>query len=96
MNPIHNIHMGVALLRKVLQKLQTSMHQKKRKSLCGNHKPHVNNSLHSAIMNCSQLKMKAMKPKSKNECNNFVVKLKKCYEKGFFGNLETRNKSKPF
>ena len=69
---------------------------KKRKILRGNHKPHVNKTLHSAIMNCSQLEIKAMKPKSKNEYNNLVVKLKKRCKKGFFDNLETRNKSKPF
>ena len=69
---------------------------KKRKSLCGNHKRHVDETLHSAIMNCSQLEIKAMKPKSKNEYNNLVVKLKKRCKKGFFDNLETRNKSKPF
>ena len=69
---------------------------KKRKILRGNHKPHVNKTLHSAIMNCSQLETKAMKPKSKNEYNNSVVKLKKRCKKGFSDNLETRNKSKPF
>ena len=69
---------------------------KKRKILRGNHKPHVNKTLHSAIMNCSQLEIKAKKPKSKNEYNNLVVKLKKRCKEGFFDNLETRNKSKPF
>ena len=69
---------------------------KKRKSLCGNHKPHVNKTLHCAIMNCSQLEIKAKKLKSKNEYNISVVKLKKRCKKGFFDNLETRNKSKPF
>ena len=38
---------------------------KKRKILRGNHKPHVNKTLHSVIMKCSQLKIKAMKSKSK-------------------------------
>ena len=47
-------------------------------------------------MNCSQLEIKAKKPKSKNEYNNLVVKLKKRCKEGFFDNLETRNKSKPF
>ena len=47
-------------------------------------------------MNCSQLEIKAMKPKSKNEYNNLAVKLKKRCKKGFFDNLEKRNKSKPF
>ena len=47
-------------------------------------------------MNCSQLETKAMKPKSKNEYNNSVVKLKKRCKKEFSDNLETRNKSKPF
>ena len=61
---------------------------KKRKSLRGNHKPHVNKTLHSAIINCSQLEIKAKKPKSKNEYNNLVVKLKKRCKKGFF---DTRN-----
>ena len=69
---------------------------KKRKSLRGSHKPHVNKTLHSAIMSCSQLEIKAKKPKSKHEYNNLVVKLKKHCKKGFFDNLETRNKSKPF
>ena len=36
----------------------------KRKILRGNLKPHVNKTLHSAIMKCSQLKIKAMKSKS--------------------------------
>ena len=58
--------------------------------------------LHSAIMKCSQLKIKAMKPKSKNDVieykkqHNLVVKLKKRYKNVFFDNLETKNKSKPF
>ena len=47
-------------------------------------------------MNCFQLEIKAKKPKSKNENNHLVVKLKKPCKKGFFDNLETRNKSKPF
>ena len=72
------------------------MHKKKKKSLGGNHKPHVNKTLHSAIMNCSELKIKAMKPKSKNEYNDLVVKLKKRCKKGFFDNLKTWNKFKPF
>ena len=40
---------------------------KKRKILRDNHKPHVNKALHSAIMKCSQLKIKATKSKSKTE-----------------------------
>ena len=47
-------------------------------------------------MNCFQLEIKAKKSKSKNENNHLVVKLKKPWKKGFFDNLETRNKSKPF
>ena len=53
-------------------------------------------------MKCSQLKIKAMKPKSKNDVieykkqHNLVVKLKKRYKNVFFDNLETKNKSKPF
>ena len=53
-------------------------------------------------MKCSQLKIKAMKPKSKNDVieykkqRNLVVKLKKRCKKGFSDNLETKNKSKPF
>ena len=40
---------------------------KKRKSLRGNYKPRVNRTtINSAIMKCSQLKIKAKKPKSKN------------------------------
>ena len=62
----------------------------------GNHKPYVNKTLHSAIMNCFPLEIKAKKTKSKNEYNNLVVKLKKRLKKLFFDNLETRNKSKPF
>ena len=34
---------------------------KKRKILRGNQKPHVNKTLHSGIMKCSQLKIKAMR-----------------------------------
>ena len=60
---------------------------KKRKTLRGKHKPHSTKTLHFAIMNCAQLEIKA---------NNLVVKLKKRCKKGFFDNLETRNKSKPF
>ena len=40
---------------------------KKRKIFRGNHKPHVSKTLYSAITKCSQLKIKAMKPKSKND-----------------------------
>ena len=47
-------------------------------------------------MNWSQLEIKAKKPESKNEYNNLVVELKNHCKKGFFDNLETRNKSKPF
>ena len=53
-------------------------------------------------MKCSQLKIKAMKSKSKNDLTeykkqrNIVVKLKKRCKKGFFDNLETNNISKPF
>ena len=78
------------------------MHQTKRKILRGNYKPHVNKTLRSGIMKCTQLKIKAMKPKSKNDVieykkqHNLVVKLKKRCKKGFFDNLETKNKSKPF
>ena len=63
---------------------------KKQKILCGNHKRHVIKTLQSAIMKCSQLKVKAMKPKSKNDVieykkqHNLVVKLKKHCKKGFF------------
>ena len=65
----------------------------------GNHKPHVNKTLHSAIMKCSQLKIKAMKSKSKNDVieykkqHNLVLKLKKRCKKGFFDKLETKNNS---
>ena len=38
-----------------------------KKILRGNHKPHVNKTLHSAIMKYSQLKIKAMKSKSKSD-----------------------------
>ena len=68
----------------------------------GQHKPHVNKTLHSAIMKCSQLKIKTMKSKSKNDVieykmqHNLVVKLKKRCKKGFFDNLETKNNSKLF
>ena len=53
---------------------------KKRKILRGNHNLHVNKTLHSAIMKCSQLKIKAMKSKTKNDVfeykkqHNIVVK----------------------
>ena len=74
---------------------------KKRKILRGNKKPHVNKTLHSRIMKCSQLKIKAMKSNFKNDIieykkqHNLVVKLKK-RKKNFFDNLETKNNSKPF
>ena len=48
------------------------------------------------------LKIKAMKSKSKKDVieykkqYNLVVKLKKCFKKGFFDNLETETNSKPF
>ena len=53
-------------------------------------------------MKCSQLTIKAMKSKSKNDIikykkqRNVVLKLKKCCKKGFFNNLERKNNSKPF
>ena len=62
---------------------------KKRKILLGNRKPHVNKTLNSAIMKCSQLKTKAMKSKSKNDMikykkrHNLVVKLKNVAKKDF-------------
>ena len=68
---------------------------KKEKILRGNRKPNVNKILHSAIMKCSQLKIKAMKSKSKNDVikykkqHNVVLKLTKRCKKGFFDNLET-------
>ena len=58
---------------------------KKRKIFSGNHKPNVNKTLHSAIMKRSQLKIKAMKPKSQNyvyeykKWRNLILKLKKCF-----------------
>ena len=58
---------------------------KKRKISSANHKPHVNKTLHSAIMKRSQLKIKAMKPKSQNyvyeykKWRNLILKLKKCF-----------------
>ena len=73
------------------------MHQKKRKILRGNDKPHVNKTLHSAIIKCSQLKIKAMKSKSENyiieykKQHNLVLKLKKRFKKGFFYNLKTKS-----
>ena len=94
--------MGILLLGKGLWKCQTNMHQKKRKILRANHKPHVNKTLHSAIMKCSQLKIKATKSKSENyiteykKQRNLVLKLKKRCKKGFFDNLETKNNFKPF
>ena len=47
-------------------------------------------------MKCSQLKIKAMKPKSKNDVieykkqHSLVLKLKKRCKKGFFDKLETK------
>ena len=75
---------------------------KKWKILRGTQKPHVNKTLHSAIMKCSQLKIKAMKSKSKNDVieykkqHNLVLKLKKRCKKGSYKNVETKNNSKPF
>ena len=72
------------------------------KILRGNHKPHVTKTLRSAVIKCSQLKIKAMKTKSKNDVieykklHNLVVKLKKRCKKRFFDNLEIKNKSKLF
>ena len=63
---------------------------KKKKNLCGNHKPHVNKALHSAIMKWSKLKLKAMKSKSKNDVIeykkqlNLVLGLKKHCKKEFY------------
>ena len=65
------------------------MYQKKRKILRANHNLHVNKTLHSAIMKCSQLKIKAIKSKSKNDVieykkqHNVVVKVKKSCKKDF-------------
>ena len=63
---------------------------KKRKIFCGNCKPHVNKTLLSAIMECSQLEIKAMKSKSKNDVikhkkhHNLVLKLEeRCKQKTF-------------
>ena len=78
------------------------MHRKKRNILRGNHKPHVNKTLHSAIMTCSELKIKAIKWKSENDVikyqkqHDLILKLKSCCKKGFFDNLETKSTSKPF
>ena len=75
---------------------------KKRKFLRDNHKPHVNKTLRSTIMQSTQLKIKAMKPRSKNDVieykrqHNLVVKLKKRCKKRFLTILKTKNKSKPF
>ena len=69
---------------------------KRRKILRGNHKPQVNKALQSAILKCSQLKIKAMKSKSKNDAikykkqHNLVFKLKKRCKKGSLNNLETK------
>ena len=75
---------------------------KKRKILRGNYKPHVNKTLHSAIIKCSQLKIEAMKSKSKNDVieykkqRNLILKLEKCCKNGFFDNLETKITLKRF
>ena len=42
-------------------------------------------------MNCSQLEIKAKKPKSKNEYNNLIIKLEKRCKKEFFDNLKQEN-----
>ena len=53
-------------------------------------------------MKCSQLKIKAMKSKSKKDVTkykkeqNLVVKLKKRCKKNIFDNIETKNNSKLF
>ena len=53
-------------------------------------------------MKCSQLKIKAMKPKSKNDVieykkqQNLILKLLKHCGKGFFDYFEIKNSSKPF
>ena len=70
-----------------------------RKILLGNHKPHVNKTLSSAIMKRPQFKNKAMKSKSKNDVieqkkqRNKVVKLNQRFKKEFFDNLEIKNYS---
>ena len=53
-------------------------------------------------MKCSQLKVKAVKFKSKNDVikykkqHNLVLKLKKRCKRGSYKNVETKNNSEPF
>ena len=69
---------------------------KKRKFLRDNHKPHVNKTLRSTFMQSTQLKIKAMKPRSKNDVieykrqHNLVVKLKKRCKKRFLTILKQK------
>ena len=96
MNPIHVTHMSIVLLRKSFVDVLDNHTPKKRKILRCNHNLHINKTLHSAIMKCSLLKIKAIKSKSKNDAieykkqHNIVVKLKKRRKKRFFDNLETK------
>ena len=63
---------------------------KKRNILRGDHKSHVNKTLHSEIMKFSQLKIKAIKSKSKNHVIEYkkqhilVLILKKRCQKRIF------------
>ena len=69
---------------------------KKWKILRGTQKPHVNKTLISAIMKCSQLKIKGMKSKSKNDVceykkpHNLILKLKKRCKKDFLTILKQK------
>ena len=95
MNTIHVTHMSIVLFRKSFVDVLDKQAPKKRKILRGNHNLHINKTLHSAIMKCSQLKIKAIKSKSKNDAieykkqHNIVAKLKRRCKKRFFDNLET-------
>ena len=105
MIPIHVIRLNLVLycsFKKSFLEVLDKHAPKKMKIFCGNHKPHVNKTLHSAVMKCSQLRHKAMKSKSKNDVikykkqHNLVFKLKKHCKNIFFDNLETKNNSKLF
>ena len=81
-------------LKKSFVEISDKHAQKRIKILLSDQKPHVNETLHSAIMKRSQLKNKAMKSKSKNDTTehrkhcNIVVKLNNCCKKNLFDNLE--------
>ena len=75
---------------------------RKAKVLYGNHKPHVDKTLHKGIMKRSALKGKGRRTKQQQDITkykkqqNLVAKLNKETKLQYFNNLETLKNSKPF